>query len=224
MAGAPVAAPALLQLRSGRGRLALAATVLASSTAMLDATIVNVALPHIGRDLDVGVTGLQWVVSGYLLTLASLILLGGALGDRYGRRRVFTIGAVWFAVASLVCAIAPSAPILVGGRMLQGIGGALLTPTSLALAQASFVRGRTVPPRSARGRGSVGSPVRSGRSSAVGWSTAPGGVGRSCSTSRCSGWRVVAVACGAREPRRTTRLTRTSTGSARPSRRSRSPA
>ncbi|MFI5046194.1 MAG: MFS transporter [Acidimicrobiia bacterium] len=140
MSSAPVAAPRLLELRSARGRVALAATVLASSTAMLDATIVNVALPHIGDDLDVGVSGLQWIVSGYLLTLASLILLGGALGDRYGRRRVFTIGAVWFAAASLACAIAPTAPVLVGARMLQGIGAALLTPTSLALAQASFVR------------------------------------------------------------------------------------
>jgi EmrB/QacA subfamily drug resistance transporter len=128
-------------LHSGRGRLALAATVLASSTAMLDATVVNVALPHIGTDLDVGVAGLQWVVSGYLVTLASLILLGGALGDRFGRRRVFTVGAVWFAVASLLCAVAPSAPVLVAGRMVQGVGGALLTPTSLALVQASFVRG-----------------------------------------------------------------------------------
>jgi EmrB/QacA subfamily drug resistance transporter len=86
------------------------------------------------------VSGLQWVLSGYLLTLASFILLGGALGDRFGRRRVFTVGAVWFALASLACAVAPSAPVLVGARMLQGIGGALLTPTALALVQASFVR------------------------------------------------------------------------------------
>ncbi|MET0627601.1 MAG: MFS transporter [Acidimicrobiia bacterium] len=133
--------PALLSLHSARGRVALVATVLASSTAMLDATIVNVALPHIGRDLDVGVSGLQWVVSGYLLTLASFILLGGALGDRFGRRRVFTIGAVWFGVASLLCAIAPTLAVLVAARMLQGIGAALLTPTSLALTQASFVKG-----------------------------------------------------------------------------------
>jgi EmrB/QacA subfamily drug resistance transporter len=141
MASIPVASPSLLTLHSTRGRIALAASVLASSTAMLDATIVNVALPHIGADLEVGVSGLQWVVSGYLLTLASFILLGGALGDRFGRRRVFTIGAVWFALASLACAVAPTATLLVGARMLQGIGGALLTPTSLALVQASFVRG-----------------------------------------------------------------------------------
>ena len=132
-------APELLRLHSARGRIALLATVLASSAAMLDATIVNVALPKIATDLDVGVTGLQWVITGYLLTLASLILLGGALGDRFGRRRVFIIGAVWFGGASVVCAIAPSLVVLVGARMLQGVGGALLTPTSLALTQSSFV-------------------------------------------------------------------------------------
>jgi EmrB/QacA subfamily drug resistance transporter len=133
------AAPALLRLRSGRGRLALLATVVASSAAMLDATIVNVALPRIADDLDVGVGGLQWVITGYLLTLASLILLGGALGDRFGRRRVFVIGAIWFGTASLLCAVAPNLVLLVGARMLQGVGGALLTPTSLALTQSSFV-------------------------------------------------------------------------------------
>ena len=129
-----------LELRSSRGRIALLATVLASSTAMLDATIANVALPHIADDLDVGVSGLQWVINGYLLTLASLILLGGALGDRFGRRRVFVIGAVWFGVASLLCTVAPNLIVLVIARMLQGVGGALLTPTSLALTQASFVK------------------------------------------------------------------------------------
>jgi EmrB/QacA subfamily drug resistance transporter len=136
-----------LALHSRRGRMALLATVLASSTAMLDATIANVALPHIAEDLDVGVSGLQWVINGYLLTLASLILLGGALGDRFGRRRVFVIGAVWFGAASLLCAVAPSLNVLVLARMLQGVGGALLTPTSLALTQASFVaedRGKAV--------------------------------------------------------------------------------
>jgi len=129
-----------LELHSRRGRLALLATVLASSVALLDATIANVALPHIADDLDADVAGLQWVINGYLLTLASLILLGGALGDRFGRRRVFVVGAVWFGVASLGCALAPDLTTLVIARMLQGVGGALLTPTSLALTQSSFVR------------------------------------------------------------------------------------
>jgi EmrB/QacA subfamily drug resistance transporter len=137
----------LLILRSTRGRIALTATVLASGTAMLDATIVNVALPRIGEDLDVGVAGLQWVVTGYLLTLASFILLGGAAGDRWGRRRVFVVGAVWFAVASAGCGLAPTVEVLVAARMVQGVGAALLTPTSLALLQSAFRpddRGRAV--------------------------------------------------------------------------------
>ena len=131
----------LLRLHSPAGRIALTATITASAMSMLDATIVNVALPRIGQDLDVGVSGLQWVVMGYLLTLASLILLGGALGDRYGRRRVFMIGTVWFAAASLLCGIAPNVGVLVAARMLQGVGGALLTPGSLALIQAGFREG-----------------------------------------------------------------------------------
>src|SRR3954454_25100296 len=108
---APVDAPSdegLLALHSGVGRLALAATITASAMSMLDATIVNVALPQIGKDFGVAVSELQWVVMGYLLTLASLILLGGALGDRYGRRKVFMIGCLWFAGASLLCGVAPN--------------------------------------------------------------------------------------------------------------------
>jgi len=124
---------------SGTGRRILLATVLGSSLVMLDATVVNVALPAIGRDLGGGIGGLQWVVDSYLLTLAALILLGGSLGDRYGRRRIFVIGAVWFAVASLLCGLAPSLPLLIAARALQGVGGALLTPGSLALIEASFV-------------------------------------------------------------------------------------
>ena len=104
----------------------------------LDGSIVYVALPHIAEDLDVGISGLQWVLTGYLLTLASLILLGGALGDRFGRRRIFLIGSVWFMLASLLCGIAPNLLVLVIARLLQGIGGALLTPGSLALIQASY--------------------------------------------------------------------------------------
>lgn len=127
-----------LSLASMRGRLALASTVAASGMAMLDATVVNVALPHIGDDFDVNVSSLQWVLTGYLLSLASLILLGGALGDRYGRRKVFVIGTVWFAAASLLCGAAPNIETLIGARVLQGIGAALLTPGSLAILQATF--------------------------------------------------------------------------------------
>ena len=127
-----------LVLRSHKGRIALAATVAASAMASLDATVVNVALPQIGDDLNADVTALQWVLTGYLLALASLILLGGALGDRLGRRRVFLIGTLWFAAASLLCGVAPSIGVLVAARILQGVGGALLTPGSLAILQASF--------------------------------------------------------------------------------------
>jgi EmrB/QacA subfamily drug resistance transporter len=127
-----------LALASTGGRVALAATVAASGMAMLDATIVNVALPHIGDDFDVNVSSLQWVLTGYLLALASLILLGGALGDRYGRRKVFLIGTIWFAGASLLCGAAPNVDVLIGARVLQGVGAALLTPGSLAILQASF--------------------------------------------------------------------------------------
>lgn len=125
-------------LRSAAGRIALVATVAASAMASLDATVINVALPHIGEELDASVSSLQWLLTGYLLALASLILLGGALGDRFGRRKVFVVGTVWFAGASLVCALAPNIELLVGARVLQGVGGALLTPGSLAILQASF--------------------------------------------------------------------------------------
>jgi len=118
----------------------LLATVLGSGVAALDATIVTIALPRIAGDLDADLAGVQWVSNGYLLSLASLILLGGALGDRYGRRRVFLVGVVWFAAASLLCGAAPSVGWLVAGRLLQGIGGALLTPGSLAIIDAAFVR------------------------------------------------------------------------------------
>ncbi len=121
------------------GRWVLLATVLGSGVAALDATVVNVALPQIGAELGANVSGLQWTLNGYLLTLAALILLGGSLGDRYGRRRVFVIGVIWFAVASLLCGAAVNVPMLVAARALQGVGGALLTPGSLAILQASFV-------------------------------------------------------------------------------------
>jgi EmrB/QacA subfamily drug resistance transporter len=127
-----------VQLGTTPGRWVLLATVLASAMALLDATAVNVALPSIGADLGSTMSGLQWTVTGYTLALAALILLGGALGDRYGRRRVFVIGVVWFAAASLLCGLAASTGQLVAARVLQGVGGALLTPGSLAIIQSSF--------------------------------------------------------------------------------------
>jgi EmrB/QacA subfamily drug resistance transporter len=128
-------------------RWILLATVLGSGIAGLDATVVNVALPTIGKDFGSGVSGLQWVITGYLITLASLILIGGSLGDRYGRRRVFRIGVVWFAAASVLSGVAPTLGVLIGARALQGVGGALLTPGSLAIIEASFRpedRGRAI--------------------------------------------------------------------------------
>jgi len=129
-----------LRLASGSGRWVLAGAVLGSGIAFLDSTIVNVALPRIGEDLNASFGGLAWIVNAYTLTLASLILLGGSLGDRFGRRRVFLIGVVWFAVASVLCGLATSTETLVVARALKGIGGALLTPGSLAILQASFVQ------------------------------------------------------------------------------------
>ena len=121
------------------GRWVLLATVLGSGMALLDSTVVNVALPAIGKDLGGGVAGLQWVLTAYLITLSSLILLGGSLGDLFGRRRIFVLGTVWFTGSSLLCAVAPNLGSLIAARALQGVGGALLTPGSLAIIEASFV-------------------------------------------------------------------------------------
>jgi EmrB/QacA subfamily drug resistance transporter len=115
-------------------------TVLGSGIAFLDATVVNIALPAIASDLDASVSGLQWVLNGYLVTLAALILLGGSLGDRLGRRRMFTLGVTWFTIASAICAVSPNITFLILARVLQGIGGALLTPASLAIIEATYRR------------------------------------------------------------------------------------
>ncbi|MGY1633513.1 DHA2 family efflux MFS transporter permease subunit [Geodermatophilus sp. SYSU D01186] len=117
----------------------LLATVLGSGMAFLDATVVSIALPAIGRDLGAGAAGLQWVVNAYTLTLAGFILLGGSLGDRFGRRRVFLVSVVVFTAASVLCGLAPTTATLVAARAVQGVGGALLAPGSLAILQASFV-------------------------------------------------------------------------------------
>jgi EmrB/QacA subfamily drug resistance transporter len=119
-------------------RLTLLATILGSSIALLDGSVVGVALPSIQRSLGGGLAGQQWVSNAYLLTLGSFILLGGSLGDIFGERRVFALGVAGFGVASLLCAIAPSIGLLVGFRALQGVAGAMLTPGSLALIVATF--------------------------------------------------------------------------------------
>jgi EmrB/QacA subfamily drug resistance transporter len=127
-----------LRIAGARGRWTLLATVLGSGVVLLGSTVTNIALPRIGQDFDADLGVLQWTVNAYMLTLAGLILLGGSLGDRFGRRRVFVLGLVWFAVASLLCALAPDTTTLIAARALQGVGGALLTPGSLAIIEASF--------------------------------------------------------------------------------------
>lgn len=132
---------------SGKGRWILAATILASSMAFIDGTVVNVALPALQRDLQATAIGVQWVVEAYALFLSALLLVGGAFGDRYGRKRVFLIGVSLFALASIWCGLAPNIGQLIAARLLQGIGGALLVPGSLAIISASFPveeRGRAI--------------------------------------------------------------------------------
>ena len=116
----------------------LAATILGSSMAFIDGSAVNVALPLIQSDLNVSVQGAQWIVNGYMLMLGALILVGGSAGDRFGRRRVFALGAAIFMAASIGCGLAPNATVLIAARVVQGIGGALLVPGSLALISAAF--------------------------------------------------------------------------------------
>jgi EmrB/QacA subfamily drug resistance transporter len=128
-----------IRLKSTAGRGILATTILGSGMAFLDSTIANVATKRIGEQFDASFGALQWVLNGYTLPLASLILLGGSLGDRLGRRRIFLIGVIWFAAASVLCALAPTIDVLIAARALQGFGGALLTPGSLAIISATFV-------------------------------------------------------------------------------------
>src|ERR1700722_15807892 len=136
--GAGGTGPANPVYRSATGRGGVGATALGSGMALIDSTVVGIALPAIGRDFHSGVVELQWVTNAYTLTLSGLLLLGGALGDRFGRRRLFAIGTAWFAIASVLCGVAPDAPALIAARAVQGVGAALLTPGSLAIIQASF--------------------------------------------------------------------------------------
>jgi EmrB/QacA subfamily drug resistance transporter len=142
-----VSTPAYVGYSTPTGRAVVFAATLGSGLTILDGTVVNIALRTIGKDLDASLAELQWITNGFLLSLASLILLGGALGDRYGRRRIFVIGTIWFAVASLLCGIAPTPLVLIAARVLQGVGAALLTPGSLSIIQSVFTpedRGRAI--------------------------------------------------------------------------------
>ncbi|MFC5677826.1 MFS transporter [Aeromicrobium endophyticum] len=127
-----------IRLATAQGRWLLAAMILGSGMAFLDGSIVGLALPAMRSDLQASAAGVQWIVNGYTLTLAALILVGGSLGDRLGRRRVFVAGVVLFAVSSVACAAAPTIEVLVAARGMQGVGAALLTPGSLAIISASF--------------------------------------------------------------------------------------
>ena len=123
-------------------RLTLIACIMGSGIVLLDGTVVNVALPTIQRALGGGLAAQQWVVNGYLLTLSSLILVGGSLGDLFGERRVFALGVSGFGLASLACALSPTIGVLVAMRALQGVAGALLVPSSLAVIVNTFPQGR----------------------------------------------------------------------------------
>jgi EmrB/QacA subfamily drug resistance transporter len=132
---------------SRQQRLTIVATILGSTIVFLDATVVNVALPAMKDDLSMGLAGQQWVVEVYLLALVSLMLVGGSMGDQFGRRRLFEIGLAGFGVTSLLCALAPGEELLIGARALQGVAGALLVPGSLAILAATFegeTRGKAV--------------------------------------------------------------------------------
>src|SRR5665213_2179893 len=136
-----------VRVESGHPRLVLSATILASSLAFIDGSVVNVGLPAIGQNLRAGPADLQWVINAYLLPLSALLLLGGAAGDRFGRRRLLVIGVCLFAAASALCALAPSLRLLLVGRALQGVGAAMLMPSSLAILGGAFsgeARGRAI--------------------------------------------------------------------------------
>ena len=140
-------------------RLTIVTCVLASSLAFIDGSAVNVALPAIGHGVGGGAAGLQWLIGGYLLPLSALLLFGGSLGDRYGRRRLLIIGVLLFGLASAVCGLAPGLGVLIAARFIQGIGAALLMPSSLAILGVTFdgeARGRAVGIWAAAGAPSCG--------------------------------------------------------------------
>jgi EmrB/QacA subfamily drug resistance transporter len=138
LVGKEIGQPGSVRLASAAGRWVLAVAVLGDAMILLEATVVNVALPSIGRDLGADTAGLQWTLNAYVLTLAALVLAAGSLSDIYGRRRLFILGVVVFVAASALCAAAPTIGLLIAARFGQGIGGALLTPGSLAIIDAVF--------------------------------------------------------------------------------------
>jgi EmrB/QacA subfamily drug resistance transporter len=136
-----------MRFGTAAARWVILATVLGSGIAAIDATVVGIAIPTIGRDLHASLGALQWVVTGYTLTLAAFLLLGGSLGDRFGRRKVYGVGVVWFVIASMACALAPNVDLLISMRVVQGVGAAMLTPGSLAILESAFDprdRGRAI--------------------------------------------------------------------------------
>src|SRR3954452_10055449 len=138
LTAAPAAAPPLVALRSATGVALIAATVLAGTVGLLDAFALNVAVPAIGRDLGASVATLQWMLTGYLVTVAALLLLSGALADRFGRRRVLAAGLVVMFAASIICAVAPSVGALIVARLIQGVGAALVVPSGIALLEGTL--------------------------------------------------------------------------------------
>ena len=160
------------------GRAVIAAATLGSGMTLLDGTVVNVALRTIGEELDADLAELQWISNGYLLSMTSLILLGGSLGDHFGRRRIFVIGTVWFAAASLLCGLATTPEVLIAARILQGSAAACSRPAAWRSSRRSS-SATTARPPSGRGPGSAASRPPSARSSVAGCSSSRRGGGSS---------------------------------------------
>jgi MFS family permease len=199
MGAGPGTAAGLIPLRGARGTALIAATVLASMVGFLDAYMINVAVPAIGRDVHASVSELQWVLTGYLITVAALLLLAGALADHFGPRRILITGLLVMLVASLCRAVAPTPLTLILARLVQGVGGAFVCRAASRCSTARCAR-RTGRGASASGPVSPPSAPRSARTAAAGSSTTPRGATCSCSTCRSSPLRSGCCA-GSHRPR-----------------------